>query len=55
MFGRSVRLLIYITLSFVLLILWYPSSLAVCGHHLSPRMGIVFSLLFALHNNSSQA
>ena len=49
-FGRSLRF------SHVLhrkgLLILSPSCFAVCGHHLSPRIAIVFSLLSSLPNSS---
>ena len=45
-FGRSLRFF-HILHGNCLLIL-SPSCFAVCGHHLSPRIAIVFSLLSSL-------
>ena len=49
-FGHSLRFL-HILHRNCLLIL-SPSRFAVCGHHLSPRIAIVFSLLTSLPNSS---
>ena len=49
-FGRSVRL--FPILHRNCLLITSPSCFAVCGHHLSPRMAIVFSLLSSIPNSS---
>ena len=49
-FGSSLRFLHILHKNCLLML--SPSCFAVCGHHLSPRIAIVFSLLSSLPNSS---
>ena len=45
-FGRSLRFFHILRTDYLLIL--PPSCFAVCGHRLSPRIAVVFSLLFSL-------
>ena len=51
-FERSIRFFHILRITFFFLLVLFPSSLAVCGHHLSRRIAIVFSLLSNVPNFS---